>query len=177
LNLLRRAVFLDRDGVLNEAIFRNGKPHPPSDLSQMVIFPGVPAALARLKAADLILIVVTNQPDVARGTALLADVVALNDHLCAKLPLDLVVMCTHDDADDCLCRKPRPGMLLAAADRLGISLPASVMVGDRWRDIEAGRRAGCRTILVGDGYDETFQSEPDLRARDLSSATDLILAE
>jgi D-glycero-D-manno-heptose 1,7-bisphosphate phosphatase len=157
----RRAVFLDRDGVLNEAVLRDGRPHPPASVGDVAILPGVRDACAQLRAAGYLLVVVTNQPDIARGTTTRATVDAINDHLAGELGLDAVCVCPHDDADRCGCRKPAPGLLLSAAERFGIDLGASLMVGDRWRDIEAGRRAGVTTVWMRSDYSEPPPVAPD----------------
>ena len=169
-----RAVFLDRDGVLNAAVVRGGVPYPPGDVADVRVLPGVEEACSRLRAAGFELVVVTNQPDIARGTQTLEAVERMNDALLAALPLDEVVVCPHDDADGCACRKPKPGMLLAAARRRGIDLAASFMVGDRWRDVEAGLRAGCRTVFVDRGYHER-RVQPDVSVSDLGEAAVWIL--
>jgi D-glycero-D-manno-heptose 1,7-bisphosphate phosphatase len=171
----RPAVFLDRDGVLNEAIVRHGKPYPPRDLSELVITQGARAALEVLKREGFLLIVVTNQPDVARGKANRADVDNINAQLAATMPLDAVEVCEHDDKEQCDCRKPKPGMILRAREKFGVDLARSFMVGDRWRDIEAGRRAGCRTILIGDGYGESFPCAPTIKVASLPGAAAWII--
>jgi D-glycero-D-manno-heptose 1,7-bisphosphate phosphatase len=171
----RPAVFLDRDGVLNEAIVRHGKPYPPRDLSELVITQGARAALEVLKREGFLLIVVTNQPDVARGKANRADVDNINAQLAATMPLDAVEVCEHDDKEQCDCRKPKPGMILRAREKFGVDLARSFMVGDRWRDIEAGRRAGCRTILIGDGYGESFPCAPTIKLASLPGAAAWII--
>jgi D-glycero-D-manno-heptose 1,7-bisphosphate phosphatase len=174
---MRRAVFLDRDGVLNKAYVRGGKPYSPDSIDEMIIMPDAREALERLRQHGFRLIVATNQPDVARGRLTRAQVDAMNGYLQSKLPLDGIEMCPHDDADHCDCRKPKPGLLLHAADREGIDLSQSFMVGDRYRDIEAGHSAGCRTILVGDGYGETFKAQPDASVATLTEAVDWILKQ
>jgi D-glycero-D-manno-heptose 1,7-bisphosphate phosphatase len=168
-----RVVFLDRDGVINRAEVRDGVPLPPATLDALEILPGVPAALSRLKAAGFRLVVVTNQPDVARGRQRRAVVEAMHADLAARLPLDEIRTCYHDDADRCACRKPLPGLLLQGPP---VDLAASVMVGDRWRDVEAGRRAGCATVLVDNGAGEPLPHEPDVRVSSLAEAADWILA-
>jgi D-glycero-D-manno-heptose 1,7-bisphosphate phosphatase len=173
----RPAVFLDRDGVLNEAIIRNGKPYPPRDLSQLVITSGAPEALAALKREGFLLIVVTNQPDVARGTASRADIDKINARLSRILPLDAIEVCEHDDNARCDCRKPKPGMILRAWQKFRVDLGSSFMVGDRWRDIEAGQRAGCRTILIGDGYGEAFPFAPTIKLGSLPPAVSWIIQQ
>ncbi len=173
----RRAVFLDRDGVLNRAFVRDGRPHPPASLAELTVLPGVPAALARLSAAGFRLHVVTNQPDVARGTQTRETVEAMHAELVARgLPLDGFHVCYHDDADACECRKPKAGLLVSAAASEDLDLAGSFMVGDRWRDIEAGRRAGCTTVLVDYAYAESLTIQPDIRVRSLAEAADWILS-
>jgi len=173
---LRPAVFLDRDGVLNRALVRDGVPHPPHDLSEFELLPGVPEALARLAAAGFALVVVTNQPDVARGSLAPALLDAMHTELRRHVNLDDIRSCRHDDAHDCACRKPKPGMLVAAAHDYEIDLTQSFMVGDRWRDIEAGRRAGCKTVLVDHGWAERPADRPDAVVRHLRSAAWWILS-
>lgn len=171
----RPGVFLDRDGVLNASVTRAGRPHPPSSADEVELLPGVEGALRAFADAGLPLIVVTNQPDIARGTATLEDVDAINARLRAALPIDEIVVCPHDDPDDCACRKPRPGMLVDAAARWDIDLPRSVMVGDRWRDIEAGRAAGTATVFIDRDYDERAPSAPDLTIRELPEGVTWII--
>jgi D-glycero-D-manno-heptose 1,7-bisphosphate phosphatase len=165
-----RAVFLDRDGVINRALIRDGKPYPPSSAADLEILPGVPQALQRLRAVGYRLVVVTNQPDVARGSITAASVETINQRLRKILPLDEIRVCPHDDADSCECRKPKPGLLL---QRPTHDMAASVMVGDRWRDISAGLAAGCgATILVDYAYNETLPDEPTVRVGSLAEAAD-----
>jgi D-glycero-D-manno-heptose 1,7-bisphosphate phosphatase len=173
----KAAVFLDRDGVLNEPIIHNGKPYTPRDLNDLVIIRGAGAALEELKRHGFLLIVVTNQPDVARGKVNRADVDKINARLAAILPLDLIEICEHDDKEQCDCRKPNPGMILRAQEKFGIDLARSFMVGDRWRDVEAGRRAGCRTILIGDGYGETFPFAPTVTLTSLPEVVSWIIQQ
>jgi D-glycero-D-manno-heptose 1,7-bisphosphate phosphatase len=150
----RPAVFLDRDGVLNEAFVRDGVPTPPRSLAEFRVLPGVAAACADLRRDGFVLVVVTNQPDIARGTQTRAEVDRMHQRLRSLVPLDEVCVCPHDDCDACTCRKPRPGMLLGAAERLDLDLARSVSVGDRWRDVEAARRAGVKAIYVRCRHDE-----------------------
>lgn len=171
----RRAVFLDRDGVLNDSMVREGKPFSPASLAETRILPGVAEACAALKRAGYLLIVATNQPDIARRKADVATVDAINTHLKDTLGLDAVMVCPHDDADNCHCRKPKPGLLRDAAARYGIDLTQSWMVGDRWRDVEAGRAAGCRTVFIDYGYDERRPERPDVTAGSLKEAVADIL--
>jgi D-glycero-D-manno-heptose 1,7-bisphosphate phosphatase len=171
-------VFLDRDGVINRALEREGKPHPPTTVAEFEILPEVPAALARLKAAGFLLVVVTNQPDVGRGTLAKKVVETIHSHMLAQLPIDRVEVCFHpgQGASECDCRKPKPGMLRRAAAELNIDLSQSWMVGDRWRDVDCGHAAGCSTIFIDRGYKEELRQKPDFSARHLAGAADIILA-
>jgi transaldolase len=173
----RRAVFLDRDGVLNRVAVRNGIPYPPASLAELQILPDAPNALEALKAAGFLLIGVTNQPDVARGTQRREVVDAINVALLAALPLHEILVCYHDDGDGCDCRKPLPGLLLKAAARYAIDLSTSFIIGDRWKDIETGRRAGCATVFLDYDYGEIGpDSAPDYRVHSLSEAAAWILS-
>jgi D-glycero-D-manno-heptose 1,7-bisphosphate phosphatase len=174
----RKAVFLDRDGVIVVPEFREGRSFAPVRLQDYCFYPEVLAALSRLKAAGYVLVVVTNQPEVGRG--LIAEEVLTEMHrrLHATFPVDLIKVCRHTAADGCNCRKPKPGMLLEAASEFGISLPDSYMIGDRATDVEAGRAAGCRTVFVDLGY--TSELKPGRASFTVSSigqAADVILAE
>jgi D-glycero-D-manno-heptose 1,7-bisphosphate phosphatase len=167
-------VFLDRDGVINRVIVRDGKPHPPQALDDLEVLPGVPEALLKLRSAGFLLIVITNQPDVARGTQTRQLVEAMNARLVSELAIDDVLTCYHD-GDDCDCRKPKPGAILEASRRHSIELDRSYMIGDRWRDIEAGQRAGCRCLFVDNGYREQQPAAPYVRVLSLAAAADWIL--
>jgi D-glycero-D-manno-heptose 1,7-bisphosphate phosphatase len=173
--MTRRAVFLDRDGVINRVTLRYGKPYPPSSVASLEVLPGVAEALGRLKNAGFMLIVVSNQPDVARGTAKREVVETIHARLADTLPIDRFMVCYHDTPDNCDCRKPRPGMLLSSAKELNIDLAASYLVGDRWRDIEAGKRAGCRTLFIDSGYLEEQPLDYDFRVASLAEAAAVIL--
>lgn len=174
--LLRKAVFLDRDGVLNATVVRDGVPHPPAELSEFELLPGVVEATQRLVEAGFSLVVVTNQPDVARGTQIRERVEAMNDVIRARLPVLEVLVCYHDNGDDCPCRKPKPGMLLQAAARWQLDLKQSYMVGDRWSDVVAGQAAGCCTVLIERDFSRRERCSPDWCVANLSAATDWILA-
>jgi D-glycero-D-manno-heptose 1,7-bisphosphate phosphatase len=171
-----RAVFLDRDGVINRAVVRDGRPYAPDSLDALVLLPGVPEALAALRAAGFRLVVVTNQPDVGAGRQTREAVERIHAWMQANLPLDDVRVCYHTDADGCACRKPKPGMLCDAAAAWHIDVPASFMVGDRWRDIDAGRAAGCRTIYVRGEHDEPEPAGSDATVDSLLEASRLILS-
>jgi transaldolase len=168
-------VFLDRDGVLNRTTVRGDTPYPPSTLAEVEILPGVPEALQRLRGRGLALVVVTNQPDVARGTQTQSRVEEINQFLAKRLGLDAVYTCYHDNADDCGCRKPKPGMLMRAARDHSLDLTKSFMVGDRWGDVAAGAAAGCETLLVNMPYSQCHRCSPDHTVADLREAVDVIL--
>jgi len=172
---MRRAVFLDRDGVVNRAVIRQGKPYPPATLSDLRLLPGVREACNRLREAGFALILVTNQPDIARGLVPAEQVSQMHRQLQRYLQLDGVGVCPHDDAARCSCRKPEPGLLLEASRVWDIDLKSSFIVGDRWRDIEAGQRAGCRSIFIDYGYAERRPTGPFIGVGSLREAASWIL--
>ncbi len=173
--MMRRAVFLDRDGVLNRVILRDGKPYPPPGAAALQIMPGVREACRGLREAGFLLILTTNQPDIARGSAREEEVYLANRRLQRYLGLHDVKVCPHDDDSNCVCRKPKPGLLLEAARGWSIDLSASYFVGDRWRDIEAGQRAGCHPIFIDCNYRERRPEPPFLRVCSLRDAAERIL--
>jgi len=175
LNVKRRAVFLDRDGVINRALVRDGKPYHPATLEEFEILPGVAEALRALDEAGFLLIVATNQPDVARGLQRREVVEAMHRRLREELPLDDIKVCYEVDGPSCTCYKPKPGMLLEASREHCVNLGRSYMVGDRWRDVGAGKRAGCFTIFIDRGYAEPLTETPDATCADLSEAATIIL--
>ena len=173
----RRGVFLDRDGVINDVVLLDGKPHPPDRPDAVRILPGVPEACGELKRAGFTLLVVTNQPDVARGTLSVEVLAAINDRIATLVPVDAIYVCTHDDQHGCTCRKPAPGMITRGAEEHSLNVRESFMVGDRWRDIEAGQRAGCWTVLINRGYLERPANQPDYTATSLPEAVGWILGQ
>lgn len=174
---MNRAVFLDRDGVINRSVVRDGKPYPPPSLEKLEFLPGVAEALDRLHRVNFRLIIVTNQPDVATGVQRKEVVEAIHDRIRQQFPIDDIKVCYHIDGDNCSCRKPKPGMLLAASRKWGIDLAQSYLVGDRWRDIEAGVAAGCKTFWIENEYAERKPENPDFVVKSLLEASEIILAE
>ena len=172
---MKRAVFLDRDGVINRALLRNGKPYPPATLDEFEFLPGVERAALALREAGFLIVVVTNQPDVATGVQRRLVVEAMHAKLRVAGLCDDVKVCYHMDADGCSCRKPKPGMLIEAAREWKIDLRRSFMVGDRWRDVAAGKAAGCYTIFVDYKYQERYPDNPDAVVASLEEAGRLIL--
>jgi D-glycero-D-manno-heptose 1,7-bisphosphate phosphatase len=173
----RAAVFLDRDGVINRSVMRDGVAHPPNSLDEFELLPGVGDAVVKLKSAGFVLVVVTNQPDIARGTQSAETVESINEVVAQELGIDAVLVCPHDDIDNCVCRKPKPGLLLQAMERLDIDLEKSFMVGDRWRDVAAGHAAGCRTVQVGSLDEGALSIAPTVRRDDLADAASWILSQ
>jgi D-glycero-D-manno-heptose 1,7-bisphosphate phosphatase len=173
-----KAVFLDRDGVINRPIVVDGKPCPARTVADFEILPGVDQACSNLKNAGYLLVVVTNQPDVGRGILKKEVVEAIHETMMRQLPVDRVEVCYHagtEFGEKCECRKPQPGMLINAATALDVDLSRSFMVGDRWRDISCGKRAGCRTIFIDWDYNEPLREQPDFRVANLSEAVEWIL--
>lgn len=173
---MHRAVFLDRDGVINANLERDGRPVAPTTLAEFSLLPGVQDAVRQLKELGYLVIVITNQPDVANGLSERATVEAMHDVIRARLPIDDVRTCFHNDAAGCACRKPKPGMILAAAAEHGIDLARSYVVGDRWRDVAAGRAAGCFTIFIDYSYQQDGPNFPHAVAKSLPEAAAIILS-
>ena len=174
--MTRRAVFLDRDGVINRPVVRDGLPYPPDTVEQFDLYEDVPAGCQSLKAAGFLLIVATNQPDVGRGTQSQEQVEAIHATMRAALPgIDRVEVSYDAGGIPAPRRKPAPGMLLDAADALGVSLAESFMVGDRWRDVDCGHAAGCRTIFLDRGYAEALRQTPDWTVGSFAEAVEVIL--
>ncbi len=173
---MNRAVFLDRDGVLNRAMIMGGLPKPPRTLEEFELYPDVEEACHMLKRAGFLLVVATNQPDVGRGNQSRSLVESFHDKLRAILPLDRIeVSYDAGDVADTPRRKPAPGMLLDAARDLDINLSESYMIGDRWRDVDCGKAAGCSTIFIDRQYAEALRQAPDFTVKNLHEAACLIL--
>jgi len=170
-----KAVFFDRDGVINQTVFRKGAHRAPADLSEFAYVEGVLETLPVLHARGYQLLVCTNQPDVARGWQPLERVLEFHRKIVADLPVARVYACFHDDAQDCACRKPKPGLLLQGRDELEIDLARSFMIGDRWKDIEAGRAAGCRTVYLRHPHDSEDPHAPDFEITRIAQLLDIIL--
>lgn len=177
----RRAVFLDRDGVINRPSVRDGRPYPPSSIEEFEIYDDVKEGCACLKAAKFLLVVVTNQPDVGRGTQNREAVEAMHAKMQSALPsLDCIEICYHAGerhGELCDCRKPRPGMILRAAAELNIDLGVSYLIGDRWRDVDCARAAGCRAIFIERGYQESLRERPDFTVSSFKDAVSAILQD
>ncbi|MGZ3790391.1 MAG: D-glycero-alpha-D-manno-heptose-1,7-bisphosphate 7-phosphatase [Bacteriovorax sp.] len=173
---MKKAIFLDRDGVINRLVMKDGVGRAPYTLEDFELFPGVEEACLKLKDSDFLTIVVTNQPDVARGWVSRESVDLINNKILEILPLTDIRICFHTSVDKCLCRKPEPGMLLEAALEWGVDLKQSYMIGDRYSDISAGVSAGCKTILVGPGDAQGSYPDPDHKVSSLIEATAIVLS-
>lgn len=174
---MKRAVFLDRDGVINRAIVRDGKPYPPACLEEFEILPGVEQSIRALRKAGFLIVVVTNQPDVAKGIQRREIVEAMHARLHAAGLCDDIRVCYHINEDGCGCRKPKPGMLIEAALKWKIDLARSFMVGDRWLDVAAGKAVDCYTFFIDYKYREQHAVKPDAFVVSLEEASRLILQE
>jgi D-glycero-D-manno-heptose 1,7-bisphosphate phosphatase len=175
----KRAVFLDRDGVLNRPMVRDGLPFPPACVEEIELYPHVAAGCAQLKKAGFLLVAVTNQPDVGRGTQSRKIVEAIHARLRAAIPsLEAIEVCFHAGTargDPCECRKPKPGMLLRAAAVYAIDLKKSFLIGDRWRDVDCAHAAGCRAVFIDHGYQEALREKPEFTVSTFSEAVSAIL--
>lgn len=171
---MNRAIFLDRDGVINKVIMKNGNPYSPRKFEEFELLPGIKTVLINFKNNGFQNIIVTNQPDIARNLMEWDELNKIHDYIRKELPIDDIRICPHDDSYNCECRKPKPGMLYKAAGDFDIDLKKSFVIGDRWKDIEAGRCAGCNTILINAVYNKDVSA--DFKVNDLLEACDLIFA-
>ena len=171
---MKKAVFLDRDGVINKAIIKNGKPLSPNSLNELEILPGVRQSITKLKKLNFVCLVVTNQPNVARKKIDKNSVIQMNNYLKNEIPLDDIFVCYHDDKDNCDCRKPKPGLLLEAGKKWDVDFKKSFMIGDRWRDIQSGEKAGCKTIYLDYNYKDIKPKNPNFITDTLLNATYLM---
>ena len=168
-----RAVFLDRDGVINEVVFRGGeKPIAPWGLDEFKLIPGTKEPLEELSRTGYYLFVVSNQPDIAKRYVDASIVEQMNGIILETFPIHDIMICPHDDRHNCNCRKPKPGMLLDLSKKWGVDLRKSFLIGDNWKDIEAGRAAGCKTILLDKSYNKSVGA--DYRVGNLDFAVKLI---
>lgn len=170
---MNKAVFLDRDGVVNKIILKDGEPHSPRSLSEFEFTENIEEELRRLKKAGYIVIIVSNQPDIARGKMDVSELDKMNDMIQANLPVDDILICPHDDVDDCSCRKPRPGMILHALKKYNIDANQSFFMGDGWKDMEAAKNAGCKGILIDARYNQDVNCFK--RAKHIQEAVSTIL--
>ncbi|MBF0288345.1 MAG: HAD family hydrolase [SAR324 cluster bacterium] len=172
-----KAILLDRDGVINHSIVIGGKPYPPPTMAEFQFTEAIQETLEILKKANYILVIFTNQPDVGRKTQSLQQVEMFHQHIQVTLPIDQIYACFHDNSDQCDCRKPKPGMLYQAQKDWNIDFSRSYVVGDRWRDIDAGNEVGCQTIWIDYGYDEELHSQPDFTVQSVQEISKIIYTE
>lgn len=173
----KKAFFLDRDGVINSALVENNAPKSPKTLVDIKILPGVLEAVTKIKAANYEIVVVTNQPDIARKKITWSQLDEINSHIKKLTSIDHIYVCPHEDLDNCKCRKPKPGLITSAASDFNIELSQSFMVGDRWRDIEAGQQAGCHCYFIDYSYDEKQPDKPYVKVNSLLEAVNKSLGE
>ena len=171
---MKKAVFLDRDGVINRALVKDGLPESPKSLNELEILPGVKESILRLKKLNFICLVVTNQPDVSRGKIIKDNVIEMNNFLKNEIAFDDIFVCYHDDKDNCNCRKPKSGLLLQASKKWNVDFKKSFIIGDRWRDIQAGEKVGCKTIFLEYNYKDIKPKNPDFITDSLPSAIHII---
>ena len=145
---MKRAVFIERDGILNEVRTGPKQQITPIGLEDFKILTSVSEALKKLKAVGYVVIATTNQPGLSRGYQSRRELDRMHELLRGNLPLDDIMVCPHDEADHCPCRKPRSGLLVEAAFKWHLNLDHSFVVSDKWQDAEAARTAGCTSLLV-----------------------------
>lgn len=172
---MNKAVFLDRDGVINKVIVKNGKAFSPRHFEEFELVDNIEGEIKRIKDAGYIIVVVTNQPDIARGKMSISELNKMNEVIHSKMLVDDILICPHDDIDDCLCRKPKIGMILSAVQKYKIDLNASFLVGDSWKDMVAAKNAHCKGIMINACYNEGVDSFE--RVRNIKEAVNLIIKE
>ena len=174
INSLNRAVFLDRDGVINQAQVRGGRPYSPMNMTEFFWVEPIKDVTRELKNLGYLLFCVTNQPDVRRGLQRREVVESFHRAILTEIPIEKIFTCYHDDSDNCSCRKPRPGLIVEAQREYGLNLTESWLIGDRWKDIDAGAKAGCNTVFLEYGYDEKLRTRPDHTISNLAELVPLI---
>ena len=172
---MKKAIFFDRDGVINKVVFRNGnyqKPIAPWNINEFKIFPGIKKSFCNLKNLGFKIFVVTNQPDIAKGIIDSCFVSRLNKIILQELPVDEIAVCPHEDKNMCDCRKPKPGMIVSLSKKWGVDCKNSFLVGDSWKDIEAGETAQCTTMLLERHYNTHVKA--DYKIKNLCQAFEKI---
>jgi D-glycero-D-manno-heptose 1,7-bisphosphate phosphatase len=171
---MKRACFLDRDGILNEIVMRGATVSSPWNVAEFHLLSGAAALVEAVFSAGFIPVVVTNQPDLERGNLPAAELEKMHDLLRRKLGIAEIEVCgSGDDSDP--RRKPNPGMIWDAAERLELDLTASLLVGDSLKDIKAGRSAGVRTILLETSYNAAAHGLADENCQSHRQIIDLIV--
>jgi len=173
-NKLKKAVFLDRDGVLNEVVFHPGinKPSSPWKISEFKLINDIKKPLDMLKEMGFLLFVFSNQPDISRGNIKRGTTEQIDTILYEKFPITEIMVCPHDDKDNCSCRKPKPGMILKLSKKYGIDLKKSFVVGDDEKDMKVGKNAGCFCVLIDTTYNKPLKEK--FRVKNLLSAVKII---
>ncbi len=169
-----KAIFLDRDGVINKVVMRKGIVSSPWRLEEFEILPNVKECLKEFKKMEFLNIVFTSQPDISRGLLKIEDLGEMHKFIMETLLVDGIKFCPHDDKNNCNCRKPKPGLLLEAAKKWSIDLKKSYVIGDTWKDIGAGKAAGCKTILIRREYNKDFQKDYDFEVNNLEETVEII---
>ena len=158
---MNKAIFIDRDGVINHLVSRDGGMYSPRLVTDFQIFPSVPDAIKQIREAGYLVVVVTNQPDISRGLLKPNVLDEMHQLLRAVCQVDAIYVCPHDNSDNCLCRKPLPGMLLQATTDLSIDLNNSWMIGDRATDMQAGNAVGLSNIFIASGQEQRSELIPE----------------
>jgi D-glycero-D-manno-heptose 1,7-bisphosphate phosphatase len=169
-----KAIFLDRDGVINHVLYHEGvnKPSSPWKFEEFQLYNGVEKPLEELRKMGFLLLIISNQPDISKGKIEEGMTEKVNKIIFEKLPIQDILICPHEDRHNCNCRKPKPGMIIELSKKWNVDIGKSFLIGDRWKDIEAGENAGCTSILLDKPYNKDTKAE--YRTKDLQSAVELI---
>ena len=170
----KKAIFIDRDGIINKVVMREGTVSSPWRLEEFEILPDVKECLGAFKKMGFLNIVFSNQPDISRGFLKIDDLDKMHKIIADKLPMDEIKFCPHDDKAHCSCRKPKPGLILEAVEKWSIDLEKSYVIGDSWKDIGAGKAAGCKTFLLRREYNKDFQKDYNFEVNNLKEMVEII---
>jgi D-glycero-D-manno-heptose 1,7-bisphosphate phosphatase len=172
---MHKAVFLDRDGVINRGFIVDGKSYAPRKIEDFKLLPFVIQSVEKLINNGFLVIVITNQPDIANGLLDIETLNLMHEKLITKLKLTDIYFCPHSKNENCECRKPKPGMIYSAVKKYKINISNSFLVGDRASDIEAANAIRCRSIFINRNYKEPKPFTQEKTVNSLKSATNYIL--
>ena len=153
--VINKAVFFDRDGVLNRAIIKDKKPYAPRNFSKFVLYKSTPEFIKILCNKGYKIFLVTNQPDIGNGFTDLSELNKMHDYLCSLIKFDEIFVCLHSQSQKCICRKPSPFFVLEAKKKYNLNLKNSYFIGDRYSDYQTANKAGCNFLFIDRFYRET----------------------
>ncbi len=172
---MRKAIFFDRDGVLIKTDIKSGSPVAINDNNNVEFATNQVNLFKELKLKGFLFFLFTNQPDVARGKVLKVEVDLINIRVAERYLLDDIFVCYHDDIDNCMCRKPKNGLILEARDKYNLNLNQSFVIGDRWRDMDAAENSNCKSVFIDHHYSEKHPSKYKFSFENIDDALRFII--